>query len=124
MIEVSRVVDAPPERVWELLVDTAEWSNWGASVREVEASDRWIKAGSTGRVKTPIGWLKFEIDEFREGEYWSWKVAGVRATGHRVEEVEDGSGTKVTFELPVLAAPYAPVCRHALRRIAELVEKP
>jgi hypothetical protein len=39
----------------------------------------------------------------------------VAATGHRVEELEGGA--LVSFELPVVAAVYAPVCRRALERI-------
>ena len=51
---------------------------------------------------------------------WTWDVARVPATGHRVEEA--GSGGLAAFELPPLAAGYAPVCRRALRRIGELAE--
>lgn len=74
-----------------------------------------MRDGSRGRIRTIGGvWLPFEVgsDGTRR---WTWRVAGVPATGHEVEPVGDGS--RVTFEVPLLAAPYAVVCWVALRRL-------
>ncbi len=119
-IGVEREMDARPEEVWNVLVDTRRWADWGPSVKEVESSDRYIRRGTTGKIRTPVGlWLPFEITEYEEGSYWAWDVARIGATGHRVEAVV--GGTRVSFELPVYAVGYAPVCRRALERIEELV---
>lgn len=117
---VSRTVDAPTEAAWDLLVDTERWPEWGPSVRDVEASTRRIETGTTGRVRTPVGlWLPFEISHC-EPYRWTWTVARIPATGHRVETLPDDR-CRVAFELSPLAAGYVPVCRRALERIERLL---
>ncbi|MFC7222414.1 SRPBCC family protein [Halalkalicoccus sp. GCM10025322] len=120
VLEVGRRIDAPAEEVWDVLVDTRRWPEWGPSIRRVECSDRRIRTGSAGRLWTVGGLeLPFEITTC-EDRHWSWRVAGVSATGHRVERLD--RGCRVVFELPVIAAGYASVCCIALSRIARSVE--
>ncbi|KTG10514.1 polyketide cyclase [Haloprofundus marisrubri] len=123
---VSRLVDAPAERVWELLVETRHWSAWGPSVDDVEPADTRVRAGTTGRVRVAgVGvWIPFEVtsrsaDELRGTYRWTWRVAGIPATGHRVESTGENR-CRVGFEIPLLAAGYAAVCTVALRRIERL----
>ena len=72
-------------------------------------------------MKTVVGiWLPFLITGYEEGSFWSWKVAGIPATGHRIEPNEDGS-CQLTFTVPLLAAPYAYICKIALDRIAMIL---
>jgi hypothetical protein len=121
-LEVARSVEADPDRVWTVLTDTELWPRWGPSVTDVECSDRFVHEGSTGRVRTPVGvWLPFTVRTCTDRR-WTWDVAGVPATGHRVEGRDGGKRALAVFELPPLAAGYAPVCRRALRRIGELAE--
>lgn len=118
---VGRDVAAPAERVWSLLTDTTRWPEWGPSVTDVESTDRVIRAGTTGRVRTPVGvWVPFEVTACTR-HYWTWRVARVPATGHRVDPLDAGR-CRVSFEVPLFAVPYLPVCRAALDRIAALVE--
>lgn len=118
--DVARTIDAPAEVVWDLLVDTRRWPEWGPSVTDVECKDRRIYAGSTGRVQVIGGvWIPFEVT-YLDAYRWTWAVAGIPATGHRVEPY-NGS-CRAVFEVPLLAAGYAPVCRLALSRIARLAE--
>lgn len=129
-LAVRIFVSAPSNRVWRLLADTREWPKWGPSVRRVESPHRFIEKGDRGRVKTAAGvWLPFEITEFEPERYWAWKVAGVRATGHRVEPLDDtGSnpdnpaGCRLIFEVPAMAFPYLSVCRWAAGRIRKMAE--
>jgi len=118
---VATTVDAPADRAWDLLCDTDRWPEWGPSVRAVDCEGRSIEAGRRGRVRTVGGlWLPFEIttcDRYR----WTWRVASIPATGHRVDPLDEGR-CRVAFELSVLAVGYAPVCRRALRRIREQLE--
>jgi hypothetical protein len=117
-LEVSRRVAAAPDRVWRVLTDTELWPRWGPSVTDVECTDRFVREGSTGRVRIPGGLrLPFTVRTCRDRR-WTWDVAGVPATGHRVEA--RANGALAVFELPVLVVGYAPVCRRALGRIAEL----
>jgi hypothetical protein len=60
------------------------------------------------------------VTHFDPGHRWVWRVAGIPATGHRVEPV--AAGCRVVFEVPLPALGYAAVCRIALGRIARLVE--
>jgi uncharacterized protein YndB with AHSA1/START domain len=120
-VSVSRDYRAPPQSLWRLLTDTALWPRWGPTVRSVACSERFIREGSVGKVRTPIGlWLPFTITEYEESHYWAWKVAGIRATGHRLITFNDHF-CRVVFELPATWLPYALVCRKAAANMAVLV---
>jgi len=87
-------------------------------VTDIEPTDRFVREGSTGRIRTPVGpWLPFTVRTCTDRR-WTCDVTRVPATGHRVEET--GDGALAAFELPPLAAGYAPACRRALKRIGEL----
>ncbi len=130
---VTREIAAPSERAWDLLVDVRRWPEWGPSVAEARldrtspsgegTDDRGrggrhrIGSGSTGQVRPVVGpWIRFEVTTFVQGRSWSWRVAGVPATRHRVEAL-GADRCRVGFGVPVWAAPYAAVCVLALRRI-------
>lgn len=120
MLEVTATINASATVAWRLLTDTHAWPQWGPSVRTVEAPTRFITAGMRGRVQTTLGpWLPFEITDWEEGSHWSWTVAGIPATGHRVIPVTETS-CRVAFTIPRWAPFYVPVCRLALRRLDAL----
>jgi uncharacterized protein YndB with AHSA1/START domain len=116
--EVADEIDAPAERLWELLTDTERWPEWGPWVEDVESDDRWIRTGTTGTVETAVGVrVPFEVTScvnFR----WTWEIAGVPATGHRVEPLNGHS--RVVFEVPLFGAGSSPLCGIALRNLAEV----
>jgi hypothetical protein len=119
MHRVSLDIDAPARIAWHLLIDTAEWPRWGPSVRAVDTPDPLIGPGMRGRVQTSVGlWLPFEITAWQAGEAWAWQVAGIEATGHRVEPL-GADRCRVSFLVPRWAPLYRPVCASALRKIAE-----
>ncbi|NTV43649.1 MAG: hypothetical protein HGA63_10160 [Syntrophobacteraceae bacterium] len=121
-VEVDRIMKATAPRLWDLLVDTTRWKEWGPSVRAVDCPDRWIRLGSLGRVRTTLGfWVPFLVTEFDEGRYWAWRVSGIAATGHRLD-ILNHDLCRLTFEVPLWAFPYASVCMLALNRIARIVE--
>ncbi|CAN5438862.1 SRPBCC family protein [soil metagenome] len=122
---ITREVDAPAERAWAVLVDLDRWPAWGPSVAEARLDDgsggRRLTADSHGRVRPFVGpWIPFRVDAFDDGRSWSWRVAGVPATRHRVEPLGPDR-CEVAFFVPVWALPYAVVCRVALRRIDGLL---
>lgn len=122
---VSRSIPVCRESAWDVLTDTEQWPAWGPSVRAVESSDRYVERGTTGRLKTPVGvWLPFEIPSC-ENYRWTWRVAKIPATGHRVDRLGEKSDIenrcRVVFEVPLLAAGYAPVCQRALQRIESVL---
>ena len=121
---VSRRVAASAEDVWALLTDTRTWPVWGPSVTAVEPAaagpgSGGLAFGSRGKVRTVLGAaLPYTVTAFEAGRYWSWSMAGIPATGHRVLP-RDG-GCLVTFTVPWWAPAYLPVCALALRRIERL----
>ncbi len=121
-ISVKRDFRASPKKAWELLTDTTQWPLWGPAVRGVTCSDRYIRQGSRGRVYTPIGlWVPFIITAYDHLHFWDWKVAGMRATGHRLIAFDENS-CRVVFELPCYWFPYAIVCSRAASNMAELLK--
>ena len=105
-----------------MLTDTTKWRLWGPTVRSVTCSDRYIHKGSTGKVCTPLGlWVPFLITEYEHENFWTWKVAGLRATGHRLIPFNTNSCI-VAFELPLSWLLYVIVCRVALKRMSKLLE--
>lgn len=119
-MQVVKVINAPVERVWDLLADTRQWPAWGPSVRHVECPQRYIYSGLQGRLKTAVGiWVKFEITACEPLVFWDWKVFGFAATGHRLKKRTENS-CELIFELPFIAFPYALICRLAANRIASM----
>jgi hypothetical protein len=122
-MQVRKLINAPVEIVWEMLIDTRQWPFWGPSVSAVECPQQYISAGIRGRVKTSVGiWLPFAITLFEPPTCWRWEVAGLPATGHRLINLGPES-CEAIFELPLAAFPYALVCRLALGKIARLAEE-
>jgi hypothetical protein len=121
-LAIGRDVDAPPEATAKALRDTRRWSEWSPSVRGVESADRYVETGTTGRVRVAGAWIPFRVTGATRLR-WDWEVAGIPATGHRVERYAgEPDRCRVVIEVPLLAAPYVPVCRRALDRFAALVE--
>ncbi len=119
-LTVSRLVDAPADDVWDLFVDTRRWPDWGPSVGAVRSRDVRIRAGTDGSVRVCGLWVPFRVTTCAEYR-WTWRVAGIPATGHRVEPVGNDQ-CRAVFELPVAAGPYALVCRRALETIGRIAE--
>jgi hypothetical protein len=120
-LEQRRTIYAPASAVWHLLTDTERWPDWGPSVSAVDCADRFIGAGSRGRVRTVTGlWIPFEVTRWREGVAWSWKVLGIPATGHHVDPLREGVSS-LAFTVPMIAAPYLLVCKIAIDRIESIL---
>lgn len=120
--EIGSVLHSPSGHVWDLITDTSRWPEWGPSVKAVDCMDRYIRKGSYGRVKVPLGiWVPFVIADFDDGHFWSWKIWGIHATGHRIEPIDDSS-CNIFFAVPAPAAPYLFLCWIAIRRIEAMLE--
>jgi hypothetical protein len=121
---VTRTVEAPAGQAWEVLVDIRRWPEWGPTLRSatLDHGGHRLGPGATGRLRPVLGpSLGFCIDHYDDDpadgvRSWSWRVADVPATGHRVDDLGDGH-CRVGLSVPLLAVPYALACAEALRRI-------
>ncbi|WP_144798895.1 hypothetical protein [Halorubrum depositum] len=121
-LAVGRDVAVAPSIAAEALRDTRAWPDWGPAIDAVESDDRYVTRGTTGRVLVGGAWLPFRVTACN-GRRWEWRVAGIPATGHRVDSYAGESDrSRVVVEVPIVAAWYVPVCRRALDRFAVLVE--
>lgn len=121
LISVGKRFSASRDMLWNLITDTTQWPRWGPTVKAVRTSERCIRKGSEGHVLTPLGiWLPFIVTDYEHECFWNWKVASVRATGHRLQLTDTG-GVILWFEVPLIAFPYLAICRMALTRIANCV---
>ena len=122
-IEVARDVAIEPDVAAEALRDSRAWPTWSPSISGVESEDRYIRSGTRGRVRVGCGWVPFRVTAFN-GRRWDWTVAGVPATGHRVDTYAGEPGRcRVVIEVPLPAAAYVPVCERALQRFVRLLEE-
>lgn len=120
-------VAAPRELAWRQLTDLTRWPQWGPTVRAARLDDgsTQLYAGATGSVQTSLGlWLPFRVEQWHEDEAvssWSWRVAGVPATGHTVLSHAD-SRCRVEMSVPWFAPAYLGVVWVALKKIRRLAE--
>ena len=120
-IDVGKMFLTSSHTIWDLITDTTQWPRWGPTVKAVRNTERYICEGSAGQVLTAVGiWLPFFITKFEHESFWSWKVASIGATGHRVQPRDTGS-TYLWFEVPIIAAPYLAICQVALNRIGKIL---
>ena len=123
MPAVSRILPVSAEVAWRFLTDTEAWPVWGPSVRAVDCPSRFIGPGVRGRVRTPAGvWIPFVVTDWEEGRAWAWRVAGVPATGHQVDPVDEAT-CRLSFLIPRWAPFYAVVCEVALDRLEALARR-
>ena len=116
-------MNAPVERVWDLITDTQAWPLWGPSISNVKCEDRYIRLGSRGVIQTALGFrVPFVVTEFEPLRFWAWEVAGIRATGHLVEPLGPDR-CRLIFTVPIWAAPYVTVCLLGLIRIQRLLKE-
>jgi uncharacterized membrane protein len=96
-------IDAPPARVWEILIDIERWPEWSESVDSASRGEPGpLQVGSTATVKQPklakSHWVVTELEPERSFT-WVSKSPGVRSTGyHQIEPTADG-GSNVTLRL-------------------------
>ncbi|ROQ89575.1 hypothetical protein EDC27_3112 [Desulfosoma caldarium] len=115
-------VQESAEVLWRIFTDTRWWPLWGPSVRRVQVrgSTVVVHQGLRGRVWTVLGFsVPFFVDQVGPGYFWSWRVGGIRATGHEVRP--EGSGASwLAFTVPVWGIFYLPVCVRAATNVARL----
>ena len=123
VIEAGLLVRTASDALWNILVDTSRWVDWGPSIRAVECSERFLTAFSSGRVKTVLGFsVPFAVTRFESGKAWSWRIFGIPATTHTAEG-RGANRSRLFFGVPLPAFPYLLVCLIAIRRLVALIER-
>jgi hypothetical protein len=104
----SLIVDAPPERVWDVLVDLRNWPAWapGFRVRGLTAvapgaTFRWTLRGA--RIRST-----FAVVEPTRELTWTGTCLGCKAVDRHLLEPVGGGRTRVTVE-ESLAGPLLPL---------------
>ena len=118
----SRVIAAPPERLWSLLTETRYWPKWGTTIAGVTSSESPIALVTTGQVEIALLGLTlpFTVTEFEPMRFWTWTVAKTPATTHSLKDLGAGR-CEVTFGVPsALLSPYLALCQHAIAKLEEL----
>lgn len=126
ILENIKMVDAPPDVVWEVTTDVENWPQWTPTVTEVtRLDDGPFMVGSVALIKQP-GLLvsEWRVTELRDGEGFTWEtcVRGMRMSAtHDLVVLE--SSTKSILRLQIegfLAVLLWPLIRYSARKNLEL----
>jgi uncharacterized membrane protein len=101
--EQSIEIDAPPQRVWDVLTDLEAWPQRIETVDVVELlTPHPMREGSRVRLKQPkLPEGTWEVTAWQAPTFFEWRQQSSGATsvaGHRVEALEDGR-TRLSLEL-------------------------
>ncbi len=102
---VSVRIDAPPERVWEVMSDIERWHEWTPSIRGIHRTNSGpFRIGARARVHQPklppADWVVTSLHEGHSFE-WESRAPGVRMlASHTIEP--NGDGTRVTLSMRYL----------------------
>jgi uncharacterized protein YndB with AHSA1/START domain len=123
---VSRVVDAPVERVWEVLAQFGEISRWGTGVdHSTLLTSGPVGPGTTRRVQVGRNALRETITTWEPGSRLAYALVGlppvVRSATNTWQVEAVPGGTKVTLSSEVQAPPV--IVRLVARRMAKVGEQ-
>ncbi len=106
-------IDAPAERVWEVMRDTERWHEWTPSITSVKLlGDGTFAVGNRAAIRQPRlppAWWKITVIEPNRGFTWVSASPGIRVTGHHwIEPMGERSRATLSLELEgVLSGPVA-----------------
>jgi uncharacterized protein YndB with AHSA1/START domain len=119
--ETTRHIDAPAQRVWEVLFDVARWPEWTPTIDSVERLEAGpLAVGSRTRIRQPkLPQAVWQVTEVVDGRNFTWqaKGPGMRTVG-RHEVVPDGTGSTVTLSIEQ-AGPMGAVAAVVWRRLTQ-----
>jgi hypothetical protein len=104
-MEQSTTVDiaAPPERVWEVMVDVERWPDWTDTVTWVRRLDEGpLRPGSRAKINQPkLPETDYVVTELEPGRSFTWVATnpGVLTTARHGIEALPGGGTRVRLSV-------------------------
>ena len=94
-------IEAPVDRVWDVLRDVERWPEWASTVVSVRRLDDGpLAVGSRARVAQPrIPPTEYVVTELEPSRSFTWVATspGVRTTARHLLEALDTGGTRVTL---------------------------
>ena len=126
-IERTVNINAPPERVWAVMMDVERWPEWTKSMKSVERLDSGeFGVGSKGRLKirrSPNAnvWTVTELTPARSFS-WETNSGGVKGVATHVIE-PDGNSSKVTLTVDlsgIVATLFGPMIGGQSRKNVEM----
>lgn len=95
-------IDAPAERVWQVMSDTERWHEWTPSVTSIKRLDGGpFAVGSRAVIRQPRfppAWWRITEIESGKGFTWVSLGPGIRVVAHHWVEPR-GSGSRATLSL-------------------------
>ena len=111
-VTVERVIPAPPEKIFELLVnpDQHQVFDGSGTVREAKGSSERLKLGSTFGMKMKMGLpysMESEVIAFEDNRCVAWQtrppigksIAGGRIWRYDLEPVDGGTRVRETWDI-------------------------
>jgi uncharacterized protein YndB with AHSA1/START domain len=100
--EITVDIDAPPARVWDVMIDVEKWPEWTASMSSVKRLDAGeLRVGSRVRIKQPrLAPATMTITHIEPDKCFTWRTTapGVEVTAtHTI--IEKGKGSQVVLSL-------------------------
>ncbi len=115
-------VQAPVERVWEVLRDVERWPEWAPTVTSVRRLDDGpLTVGARARVEQPrIPPTEYVVTELEPARSFTWVATGpgVRTTARHLLERLDAGTTRVTLAVEQ-AGPVGAVMGRVYRRLTD-----
>ena len=94
-------IEAPVDRVWEVLRDVERWPEWASTVTSVRRLDDGpLAVGSRARIEQPrIPPTEYVVTELEPSRSFTWVATGpgVRTTARHLLEALGTGGTRVTL---------------------------
>lgn len=98
----TRHIAAPPQRVWEVLVDVGRWPEWTPTMLGVERLDAGpFQVGSRAKVRQPrLPQAVWQVTDLVDGRSFVWEATGPGLrTIARHQVVDDGNGCEITLSI-------------------------
>lgn len=96
-------IDAPPERVWEVLIDVERWPEWTTSVTTVKRLETGMfRTGSNASIKQPkLREAIWRVVALTPQESFTWvaRDRGVTTTARHVLKEREGGGAQALSHL-------------------------
>jgi uncharacterized protein YndB with AHSA1/START domain len=101
--EISIDIQAPRERVWQILTEVERWPEWTASMRRVRyvSGDQLVPGSRVGIEQPRLPALIWNVTEVQPPEYFAWSTSSSGLTtlaSHRLKEAPTG-GVMVTLSI-------------------------